>query len=303
MLESQLDFIRFLQHSLGTGPLWESFFEGLSFLGDEQFYLLALPLLFWSVDFRLGVQVSYLYILSSALNIGFKQLFMQPRPGDLDPAIELIEPPAGGGLPSGHAQTGVIVWGYLASRLRRGWGWGAAGGVALLIGLSRVYLGLHFPTDVLGGWVIGIWLLIGWLGLGRELERSIRELGLRVQLLLSLLVPALVLLLQPAAETAAAMGAVSGVSVGIALNAERLHYQAAGTIGRRALRYLLGGIVLVGMFYGLRSLFPAEGEPLYIALRHLRYAAVGLWVTYAAPWLFARIGLASAGERATQQPS
>ncbi len=68
-------------------------------------------------------------------------------------------------FPSGHAMNAVIVWGFLAIVAGRRWPRarnalvGAAGALAIGAGVSRVYLGVHFPTDVLGGWSAGIAIL------------------------------------------------------------------------------------------------------------------------------------------------
>lgn len=289
MLESQLQFIRQFQEVLGLA--WEPFFEALSFLGEEQFFLVALPLLFWSVDYRLGMQIAYLYIVSSAFNTGLKALFAQPRPYDLDPSVQLSESP-GGGLPSGHAQAGLLIWGYLATRIRGLWAWVGAALLIFLIGLSRIYLGVHFPTDVLGGWTIGAVLLFGYLRAGSTVERSLAQLGFGYQLALSIGLPLLLASVEPSDEVLSAMGVFSGLSLGLALNARYLGYSASGTTVQRGLRYLVGVIVVVGLFFGLRSLFPAEGQSLYAGFRYVRYAAVGLWVAAGAPWTFVRIGLA-----------
>jgi undecaprenyl-diphosphatase len=84
----------------------------------------------------------------------------------LKPLVHRARPPAAAGLdpwsfPSGHATSSVAVLSLLAFLLQRrspghakAW-WGIAVGVALLIGFNRIYLAVHWPTDVLGGWLIG----------------------------------------------------------------------------------------------------------------------------------------------------
>ena len=64
------------------------------------------------------------------------------------------------GFPSGHVATTTALFVGVAVLARRRWAWAAAAGAAALMGLSRMYLGRHFPGDVLGGLalgVIGVW--------------------------------------------------------------------------------------------------------------------------------------------------
>jgi membrane protein DedA with SNARE-associated domain/membrane-associated phospholipid phosphatase len=93
-----------------------------------------------------------------------KQLVGRPRP----PATELIGQASGPAYPSGHATQAIVTWGMLAvvltagrsGRVRR-WLLSAAVVVVLLVGASRVYLGAHWLTDVLGGYALGgAWLAL-----------------------------------------------------------------------------------------------------------------------------------------------
>ena len=61
---------------------------------------------------------------------------------------------------------------------------------------------------------------------------------------------------------------------------------------QRGLRFFVGVVGLPTLYLGLRALFPAEGQPLYMSLRLVRYAAVGIWATFGAPWVFLRLRLA-----------
>lgn len=294
VLQWGLEVIRSVQ----DGPILDTLFEILTTLGDEEFYLLLFPMLLWTIDFGFGIRLGIVYLLSAFINTALKDLLMQPRPYDLDPSVQLSDA-YGYGLPSGHSQSAVVIWGILANRVRKNWFWVLAVAMMLLIGFSRVYLGVHFPTDVFAGWGLGIVVLGIALGWGDRVEEWVTGLNLPAQMLLALLLPLLLFAIHPVKDSAAAMAALAGVGVGLAIFMRYAGYEAGGPIWQRLLRFMLGSIVVAALFLGLRMVFPDEGESFYLAFRLVRYGLVGLWVSLGAPVLFRAIGLARGPERAT----
>ena len=130
-------------------------FKTLTFLGDESFYLIFMPLLYWCIDRRTGARLFFLLLFSAYLNAIAKVLADQPRPFAYDPQVQAIVPAGGGGMPSGHTQNAVVIWGYLAARSGKQISWLIAAFLMVGIPLSRVYLGVHFPTDLIGGYLLG----------------------------------------------------------------------------------------------------------------------------------------------------
>jgi membrane-associated phospholipid phosphatase len=151
-------------------PALDAVFGFFSFMGEEEFYILLLPLLFWSVDFAWGARVGFIFLLSAFANSILKDAFRHPRPSDLNPGLQLGAG-EGYGLPSGHAQLSAAVWGTVAVWARKTWVWAAAVALSGMIGLSRVYLGVHFPTDVLAGWILGGAAVAVYWGAGGSIER------------------------------------------------------------------------------------------------------------------------------------
>ncbi len=285
-----LDLIRTIQ--LVHGPALDAIFKAITFMGEEEFFLILLPLVFWCVDFAWGTRLAFVYLFSPYVNTVFKDLFAHPRPFELDPAVKLHDV-RGYGLPSGHAQSAVVVWGIIAARFHKAWLWVVAILLMVLIGFSRVYLGVHFPTDVLGGWVVGAVLLASYLALDPRIETWLKRMGLSVQLALAVAVPLVLLLLYPSNDTASAMAVMMGMGVGVALTRQVVPFSTGGPLWQRAVRFLVGAIVLLALYLGFKLTFPGEGEPLYFVMRVVRYALVGLWVALGAPWLFRRLRLAS----------
>jgi len=271
------------------GPALDLLMKGFTFLGDEAFFLLLFPFLYWCLDSRLGLRLALVYSLSGYLNYTLKHAFGQPRPADLDPGIQLVEAD-GYGLPSGHAQGAVVLWGLLALLSRRRWAWAPAAALMLAVGLSRVYLGVHFPTDVLAGWAVGAAVLAAAARLLRRFPS--RAPRWWTWILAASLLAAVALLLLPEKDTVAMIAALWGFLGGYALRRRFFPGGEEGTALRRLLRLPAGLAVLLGLYLGLKALFPGEGQALYLPLRFTRYALVGAWGALGAPLLFRWIGLA-----------
>lgn len=291
-LQAALDWgLEFIQAIAAVrSPALTAVMEAFTTLGDQETYLLLIPLLFWCIELSLAVRLGLAFIASSYLNTLLKDVLMQPRPCDL--AAVCISQAEGYGLPSGHAQSAVLVWGLAAGQIRSGWFWAVALLMMLLIGFSRVYLGVHFPTDVVAGWILGAGLLLAYSRWGRDMEGWIRDLGWQLQGLVAVLLGLLLFLIHPVKDVAAAVAAFAGLGLGLALMRRYVPFSPAGPVPQRILRFLLGVAVALALFIGLRAILPAEGEPYYLAFRLLRYALVGLWVSLGAPWLFVRLRLA-----------
>ncbi len=119
-------------------PILDQFFLSINFLGDEEFYLLVLPILFWCLDKRLGIRLGVIFLISFFANEFLKCLFAQPRPYEVDPKLYSPIRTEGYGIPSGHAQGTSTTWGYLATQLKKPFWWALAFGVPVLVSIGRI---------------------------------------------------------------------------------------------------------------------------------------------------------------------
>ena len=267
-------------------------FKALTFMGDQPFFMLLLPLVYWCVNRRVGARLTILFLFSAYLNTVAKVLAAQPRPYQYDPRVLPLHKASGGGFPSGHAQNAVVVWGYLASRFRRMGLWTLAGCLMLLIPLSRLYLGVHFPIDLLGGYLLGAALLLLYLRLEPVAEAWLKKKGLAWQLCAGLLVPLFMVLLVPnTGKHGVITGAtLMGMGVGFAFERRWVRFDSGGMWWKRILRFVVGVTVLFGLWLGLRTAFYGlEPGQIY---NFLRYTLLGLWSGLGAPWLFVTLKLA-----------
>lgn len=289
----------------------------ISAMGEEQFYLVLLPLFYWSIDKRLGRQIGYLFLMSVAANNILKNVMRQPRPFWIDPSVQL-GPAEGYGIPSGHVQNATAVLFMLALYVQRTWIWLLAAIYIFLMGLSRVYLGVHFIQDVIIGFWVGLFVLVvlaiarnrfvpgfnkrilGQRLLGMVMIPVVLAAGYVITMLIigppDMSVPWAAYI--PAAElnghedVVSSVAGLLGFGIGVILESSRIRFRTDGPVWQRIARYLLGIVVAVAIWAGLRAVFPAGPEWVALPLRFLRYLILLLWVTYFAPWVFVKLRLA-----------
>lgn len=272
-----------------ASPALTAVMKGISLVGAEYAYLVLLPLVYWCVDKRRGLRMGVLVFLSAVVNLRLKLAFAQPRPYDLDPAVGM-DRESTFGLPSGHAQNSTVLWGSAAPLFRVPWGLVLALALPLAVGLSRIYLGMHFPTDVLAGWAIGAVFVLLDRAFGDRIERFLS--GLRDTIALALVAAVALGMNVLSTQDTSLSGAFFGLAASAIYARKSAPFSVSGSLRKRALRFLFG-IATVAVVYALPKLLLASveagGPPL---IRFLRYALVGAWVAAGAPWLFLRMGLA-----------
>lgn len=160
----------------GDVPLLVSIARGFTFLGEWWLVivlsLLAAAWLAVERGWRSATAVLAVTLVGRALVSAQKYGIERLRPSDEAHLVQVSTP----SFPSGHAAGSMIVYLTLALVLtaRTRWKWPAAAAavfVSLCVGLSRVMLGVHWPSDVIGGWTFGLlWVLIA-LPLAERLAR------------------------------------------------------------------------------------------------------------------------------------
>jgi len=287
ILDQGIDAIVWLQQ---FSPMLDTPFRCLTFLGDKEFTLIFLPFCYWCLDRRVGARLTIFFLISAYINAAVKVLCHQPRPFEYSDRVRRIVPAGGRGFPSGHTQATVLIWGYLAACYRRFWFWGLAVALMVLVPLSRLYLGVHFPTDLVGGFWLGAAMLFIAIGPGLRLEAWLCRRDPGLQLAAAVLLPLGLMALFPDKAGVTAMATLTGFGVGLIAESRWVRFECDGDWRRRGLRLVSGGIILFILWAGLKQLIaPLEPEML---LRFIQYMLTGLWAAWGAPWLFVRLGLA-----------
>lgn len=306
-----------------VGPM-----QFFSFLGSEDFFLLVLPLVYWCVDAALGLRIGLILLVGNGLNDFFKMAMHGPRPYWVSTNVQGMASETGFGVPSGHSQIAAGVWGMVAAYLRKTWAWVAAILVIVLIGLSRLYLGVHFPHDVLLGWTLGFLTLWAFVKFWDPVAAWLKKMTMGGQILVAfavslgmILLAALIVFLSRGwtippewvanatrtggeapnpltlSGTFTAAGTLFGLCLGLAWIAPRGGFSASGLAWKRALRYVVGLVGIAVFYFGLKLVFPDGDDLVALVFRYIRYTLVGAWVSAGAPWVFSKLKLSNTPNR------
>jgi len=284
ILDAGIEIIQYL--SQFRGPRVNAFFLAFSGLGSTLGYLVLFCILWWGLSWKLGARFFAALVLSVYLNAVIKDWVAQPRPF-VYADIESVTRPGEFGFPSGHAQHAALVWSLLAAHFRKRWLTVFAVAMVFLVGFSRVQLGVHFPTDVLGGWLLGGILAKAYLRWSDPAIDWARRLSFEKQMLLALGVPMILTALHGTRNTAMALGALAGALSGLLLARRQRLYSDEEPAPRRRERLLVGLVGLPAVYLALMALSPEETSRFYYLYLWMRFATIGLWVSYLVPKLIA----------------
>ncbi|MGE5678026.1 MAG: phosphatase PAP2 family protein, partial [Pseudomonadota bacterium] len=156
-----MELIRFIQQF--SNPILDIFFQLVTMIGEDTFFILVTAIIYWCIDKELGYRLGFVTVTSACVNFGIKELLKIPRPIG-EPGIRSlrVHTAEGYSFPSGHTQNTTTLWTFFMLIIRRSWFYAAGILVILMVGVSRLYLGVHTPYDVAGGILIGSAWVFFW---------------------------------------------------------------------------------------------------------------------------------------------
>lgn len=269
---------------IGT-PILDSVFKVLTDAGSVSVYIFLTSLIFWCLNKKTGIRAIYVILFSAYTVILVKNLLGMPRP----PAYfhKVVETDFG--FPSGHAQVSSSFWGYL--------GWRSKkiriimiGTIAVcLVSLSRIYLGVHYPGDVVGGIILGLSVAFisyrcetGVLNLFEKQSHTLKYLI--VLFLPSILVFIASLQGSDMKEQMELGLLMASVGFGYLLEEEKIGFPDVKN-NKQVVNRALIGILISGTVYVISEILSLI-NPVFIVIK---YVALGFSSVFIVPWAFTRI--------------
>lgn len=259
-------------------------------LFGEQFLLVAIAVfIYWNINRKKGFVIA-MSLINALTAMGIiKAVVRFPRPWILMEDIETIrlQTATGYSFPSGHTTGAASTFTSIAVTFRKRWLSIVCAVMITLTGLSRIYLCVHWPQDVIGGILIGCGLSFLLAGpFGRLYDN--KEKSIRITLILGIITAVLFIVISIllSVDKIDAMAfedlnitfsTYSGLAFGYALERKVFDFKAEeGSRKIKVLRYVIGLAVMAGILFGMKELFIALG--IYNPVtRAFRYFLVGFW--------------------------
>ena len=274
----QAEIIKFIQSM--TSPLWDTFFQLVTMTGEEHFYILVAAIIFWCVNKRFGYKLGFALLTSTIVNTTLKDVMDVSRPIGTPGIRSLrVETATGQAFPSGHTQGAATLWISAIIQVRKRWVYIIGILAIVLVGCSRLYLGVHWPIDIIGGIVIGtVWVFIS------NYIFEYAEATKTPWILLLIVLPMLIGMIYIRNKTYYTIsGTVCAFFIGYIFESKYIEYDVRNTMIKQIIKLVFGLGVLMILKGSLKEILPVN-----IFSDFFRYFVIGLWITVGAPSMFKR---------------
>lgn len=273
-MEFQADIIRAIQTV--ASPALDIIFQIITMIGEDFFIVIVATFIYWCFNKEMGYWMCWCLSFGNLLTGSLKVVFKVERPIGVEGIRTLREQTAPGySFPSGHTHASANFFTSVARAVNRKRFWALAFIVPAIVGVSRLYLGVHWPMDVLGGYIIGIAVpILLWF----VYRKYARYKPLMFLLSALVFIPFFFLGGMDDISFWKSFGFSLGVAAGAFIENKFIRFNIDDVpTKKRAVRYV-GGIILVLIVYvGLKAVLPTG--PIYSLIRYfcIPVAAMAVW--------------------------
>lgn len=272
-----MGIIKFIQ-SFSNG-FFDGLFPLITMMGEDYFFMAMVALIYWCINKNFGYKLGFAYLSNGVINSAVKNIFKVPRPYLRDSSIRALRLETAGGysFPSGHTQCTASFWTSIMLQAKKKWVYFIGILFIILVGISRMYLGVHTPQDVLVGAVLGI----GWVFVSNRMFDYAEEKGKKSVFLLFIIPTIIGMFIFRDTDYYKVAGTVISFYVGYLVESRYIKYEVKAELWKQIVKYGVGMGVLLAIKILVKPVLPES-----IFSDFVRYFLMGAWVTIAAPWIY-----------------
>lgn len=265
----ELEILRSIQSI--ANPFLDILFQLITMCGEQIVLISIIAVIYWTLDKKFGEYIAYSVLTSVLLNNTIKDIFKMKRPIGEKGIRTLREQTATGySFPSGHTQNASSFYGAMAIYLKKRVMHIIATIMIILVGFSRLYLGVHYPKDVIVGGILGVLTSLICYKLYNKFENKM----LLYVITFVIFIP--VLTFAHSADFIKGMGTYLGFIIGIYIEKKYVNFSVEGSTGNKIIRVLLGILILLTLQVGLKVLLPSA--TIFSFIRYLLISLTGIGI-------------------------
>ena len=275
-------------------PLLNALFLVLTISTEVPVIIIFSAIMYWCINKKYGQKLLFSLVGNITVNTGIKEFIKAPRPIGTQGLESLrVSTATGYSFPSGHTQTATTFWMSLILIFRRKWIYILGTIMILGVGISRLYLGVHWPIDVLFGWIFGILFTLIFTKIFDIVDKN-----KNYKLLLLTLIPFIIFIFIVKSESYIKMlGLLVGFILGYIIEDKYIKFNTIDEykkednsdlkikkkdyIIKSVYRFLLGIFTLLGLFLVLQYILPE-----YVLFKFIKYLVLVLYAVAGVPALF-----------------
>ena len=278
-MEFELNIIRAIQSI--ANPFLDGLFQFITMFGEEAILIPLIAVIYWAFNKKMGEYIAYASLTSVLVNGAIKDIFKAKRPIG-EPGIRSlrVETATGYSFPSGHTQGTASFWGAIAIYFKKNYMYVISALIIVLVAISRLYLGVHYPKDVLFGAIFGILTS----SIAYKLFNKVNN---KISLYFGTFIVFMpVLLYAHSADFIKGMGTFLGFALGIYVEKKYVNFSVEGKSANKILRVVIGLTILILLKVGLKAVFPNK-----LVFHFLRYFIIVFFGIGLYPAIFKKLKL------------
>lgn len=273
----ELSIIRFIQQFSSDGL--DFVFDLITQFGEENILIAIIAFIYWNVDKRYGQLLAFGTVFTLLINNSLKELFDFDRPiGQMGIRSLRVETATGKAFPSGHTQSSSTFYTLLALHYKKRWLYVTSGILIFAVGISRIYLGVHYPKDIVVAWILGILIAFVCYRL-MESSNSYDKIMLAGGGIGIILLP-----LSQSDDYYKTLGIMLGLLLSYFFDKRYVQFEVKSSLVMKVVRTLIGLLVIIGLKSLIKVILPHE--MLYDMVRYVIVIFIGLGVY---PVIFKRL--------------